>query len=119
MIWDLHCHLSGFEGRTPEEKMAQMILYTDRMGVDRLCVYMGYPFDNDPSPEKVRAHNNQVLQAISHWHNRAFGFVYLNPKHRQFSLDELNACVRDGPMVVIKRWVVIVVKMPQLDPSID
>ncbi len=108
MIWDLHCHLSGFEGRTPDEKMAQMILYADRMGVDRLCVYMGYPFDYDPSPEKLRAHNNQVLQAISHWHNRAFGFVYLNPKHLQFSLDELNRCG------VAQR-----ANTPELDPIVE
>src|SRR6266404_1038454 len=117
MIWDLHCHLSGFEGRTPDEKMAQMILYADRMGVDRLCVYMGYPFDYDPSPEKLRTHNNQVLRAISHWHDRAFGFVYLNPKHLQFSLDELNRCVRDGPMVGVKLWVAQRANTPELDPS--
>jgi predicted TIM-barrel fold metal-dependent hydrolase len=119
MIWDLHCHLSGFEGRTPDEKMAQMILYADRIGVDRLCVYMGYPFDYDPSPEKLRAHNNQVLQAISHWHNRAFGFVYLNPKHLQFSLDELNRCVRDGPMVGVKLWVAQRANTPELDPIVE
>src|SRR5207247_767437 len=119
MIWDLHCHLSGFEGRTPDEKMAQMILYADRMGVDRLCVYMGYPFDYDPSPEKLRAHNNQVLRAISHWHDRAFGFVYLNPKHLQFSLDEINRCVRDGPMVGVKLWVAMRANAPELDPIVE
>ena len=119
MIWDLHCHLSGFEGRTPDEKMAQMILYADRMGVGRLCVYMGYPFDYDPSPEKLRAHNNQVLRAISHWHDRAFGFVYLNPKHLQFSLDEINRCVRDGPMVGVKLWVAQRANAPELDPIVE
>ena len=25
MIWDVHTHLHGVEGRTPEEKMAQLI----------------------------------------------------------------------------------------------
>ena len=105
MIWDLHCHLNGFDGRTPDEKMAAMIQFADRMGVDRLCVYMGYPFDNDPNPETLRAQNNQVLQALSHWHHRAFGFVYLNPKYAQASLDEFNRCVRDGPMVGVKLWV--------------
>jgi uncharacterized protein len=119
MIWDLHCHLNGFEGRTPDEKMAQMILYADRMGVDRLCVYMGYPLEYDPSPEKLRAQNNQALQAISHWHNRAFGFVYLNPKHLQASLDELNRCVRDGPMVGVKLWVAQRANTRELDPIIE
>ena len=59
LIWDLHCHLNGFDGRTPDEKMAEMIRYADRMGVDRLCTYMGYPFDYDPSPETLRAQNGK------------------------------------------------------------
>ena len=82
-----------------------MILYADRMGVGRLCVYMGMHFLDDPTPEELREQNDQVLQAIRHWPDRAFGFVYLNPKHRQASLDELNRCVRDGPMVGVKLWV--------------
>jgi len=45
-----------------------------------------------------------VLQALSHWHHRAFGFVYLNPNHPQVSVDEFNRCVRDGPMVGVKLW---------------
>jgi hypothetical protein len=119
MIWDLHCHLSGFEGRTPDEKMADMIRFADRMGIDRVCTYMGYPHLNDPSPEQLRAQNDQVLQAISHWHHRAFGFVYLNPNHLQFSLDEFNRCVRDGPMVGVKLWVARRANTPELDPIVE
>jgi uncharacterized protein len=119
MIWDLHCHLSGFDGRTPDEKMAEMIRYADRMGIERLCVFMGYPHVNDPSPEVLREQNNQVLQALSHWHHRAFGFVYLNPKHRQASLDEFNRCVRDGPMVGVKLWVAIRTNAPELDAIVE
>jgi predicted TIM-barrel fold metal-dependent hydrolase len=119
MIWDLHCHLGGFDGRTPDEKMAEMIRYADRLGIDRLCVYMGYPHVTDPSPEVLREQNNQVLQALSHWHHRAFGFVYLNPKHRQASMDEFNRCVRDGPMVGVKLWVAERTNAPDLDPIIE
>ncbi|HEY3838564.1 MAG TPA: amidohydrolase family protein [Bryobacteraceae bacterium] len=119
MIWDLHCHLGGFEGRTPDEKMAAMIGFADRMGVDRLCVYMGFPFINDPSPQELRTQNDQVLQALSHWHHRAVGFVYLNPKHVQASLDELNRCVRDGPMVGVKLWVAARANASALDTLID
>ena len=119
MIWDLHCHLSGFDGRTPDEKMAEMIRYADRMGIDRLCVYMGYPYVNDPTPEVLREQNDQVLQALSHWHHRAFGFVYLNPKYPQASLDEFNRCVRDGPMVGVKLWVAVRTNAPELDPIIE
>jgi uncharacterized protein len=119
MIWDLHCHLAGFEGRTPDEKIAAMIRFADRMGIDRVCTYMGYPFEDNPSPETLRAQNDQVLQALSHWHHRAFGFVYLNPNYPQASLDELNRCVRDGPMVGVKLWVARRANAPELDAIID
>ncbi len=62
--------------------MAQLIEFADRMGIERLCVYMGMNWTQDPSPENFRQQNDEVLQALSHWHHRAFiGFVYLNPKY--------------------------------------
>lgn len=105
MIWDLHCHLLGVVGRTPDERMAKLIAFADRMGIERLCVYMGMRWSNDPDPKEMRRQNDDVLQALTHWHDRAFGFVYLNPNHVEESLKELDRCVRDGPMVGVKLWV--------------
>jgi predicted TIM-barrel fold metal-dependent hydrolase len=119
MIWDLHCHLSGFEGRTPDEKMAELMRFADRMGIERVCLYMGYPFAENPGPETLRAQNDQVLQALSHWHHRAFGFAYLSPNHPQTSWDELNRCVRDGPMVGVKLWVAHRADAPEVDAIVE
>ena len=105
MIWDLHCHFSGVDGRTVDERIAQLIEYADRMGVDRMVFFMGWPWSRDPDPEDFRRQNDQVMQAISHWHDRAFGFAYLNPNHVEESLAELERCVADGPLVGIKLWV--------------
>lgn len=105
MIWDLHCHLNGIPGRTPDEQMARLIECADRMQIDRLVLFMGTPFLLDPKPEEFRDQNDQVLQAISHWHHRAFGFVYLNPIYESESLAELDRCVANGPMTGIKLWV--------------
>jgi predicted TIM-barrel fold metal-dependent hydrolase len=118
-IWDLHCHLSGVPGNTPQARLGKMLEYADRMGVRRLCVYMGMEWSYDPSPEKLRQDNDQVLQAVRHFPDRAFGFVYLNPKHTQASLDELNRCVRDGPMVGVKLWVAQRCNTPELDPIVE
>jgi predicted TIM-barrel fold metal-dependent hydrolase len=118
MIWDLHCHLSGVPGDTPEQRMARMIEFADRMGVQRLCVYMGLAWSQDPSPDEMRRQNDQVLQALTHWHDRAFGFVYLNPRHVDASLKELERCVRDGPMVGVKLWVARRCHEEALDPII-
>jgi predicted TIM-barrel fold metal-dependent hydrolase len=111
--------MSGFEGATPAEKMAEMIRIADRMGVDRLCVYMGYPHIYDPKPEELQAQNDQVMQGLEKWHHRAFGFVYLNPNYPDFSLRELDRCVRDGRMVGIKLWVAKRAIAPELDAIIE
>ncbi|MEQ8791106.1 MAG: amidohydrolase family protein [Pirellulaceae bacterium] len=105
MIWDLHCHLSGVEGRTPDERIAKLMRYADRMGVERLVFFMGFPWSQDPAPDELKRQNDQVLQALTHWHDRAFGFVYLSGKHVEASLEELDRCVRDGPLVGVKLWV--------------
>ena len=97
-IWDLHCHLNGQGGRTPDESMARLITLADRMGIDRVVIYLGEPLAVDPSPDELRRQNDQVLQALSHWHHRAFGFVYVSPKHVEASLREIDRCVRDGPI---------------------
>jgi predicted TIM-barrel fold metal-dependent hydrolase len=118
MIWDLHCHLSGVPGRTPDERMAQLIEYADRMGIDRLCVYMGMKWSYEPTPEDFCQQNDEVLQALSHWHHRAFGFAYLNPKHLAESLAEIERCIANGPMVGIKLWVAQRANAPELDSII-
>lgn len=105
MIWDLHCHLSGVEGRTPHERMARLIDYADRMNVDRLVVFMGMRWSTDPGPDDLRRQNDDVLEAISHWADRAFGFAYVSPKHIDASLEEIDRCIRNGPMLGIKLWV--------------
>lgn len=104
-IWDLHCHFGGFEGRTREEKGAAMLRFADRLGIERLCTFMGNPPINNPSPEQLRDQNGQVLQVISRWPDRLFGFVYLNP-------------IRDGAMVGVKLWMACRANTPALDPVV-
>ena len=118
-IWDLHVHLSGVPGATPAERLAQLLTFADRMGIERLCVYMGYPWSKDPPPETFRQENDQVLEAIGKFPDRTFGFVYLNPKHVEESLAELDHCVARGPMVGVKLWVAHRCNAAELDPLIQ
>lgn len=113
-IWDLHTHLT-IDADTPVASMEQLLVYAERMGIDRLVVYMGRPGfiagrpadihrDRDPTPEDMRAQNNEVLDVVDAFPNRTVGFVYLNPNYLDFSIDELNRTVADGPLVGIKLW---------------
>jgi len=101
-IWDGHCHLVGFEGRTGAERMADALRFADRMGIERMCVFLGFPFNFHGTAEDMRFQNAQVLDAVNHSDGRAFGYVYLNPNHPEACLEEIYRYVRDGPMIGMK-----------------
>jgi len=98
-IWDVHCHLHLVPGDTPEERMTALIRFADRMGVERVILSQGYSADLHPSPQQLREENNRVLRAVQRFPDRAYGSVYLSPNYLEFSLQEFDRCVRDGPMI--------------------
>ena len=117
-IWDVHCHVTSAAGDTPEQSMAQLIRYMDRLKIQRVVLSLGYPFVEDPTPERLRQLNEQVLRCVRHAPDRALGFVYLNPNYVDASLAEFDRCVRDGPMVGVKLWVARRCTAPELDPIV-
>ena len=117
-IWDIHAHV-GTPGPTPAKRMEALIKIADRVGVERLCICMSPPWHYEPTPEQFRQSNDDVLAILKEWSSRAFGFVYLNPQHLRESLDELQRCVADGPMIGIKLWVGMHCNAPQLDPIVQ
>lgn len=117
-IWDIHSHLSGVSGDTPEARADRLLEFADRMGVARLCIYMGMEWSYDPDPDDMRKQNDEAMRAVAHRPERLFGFVYLNPKHVKESLAELERCVADGPMVGVKLWVARKCRDAELDPIV-
>jgi len=118
-IWDNHCHISGMAGATAEERIDALVGIADRVGVERLCVHLGRHLGGEnPTPEQIRGDNDFVLEAIRHAKTRALGYVYLNPNHLDFSLQEFDRCVVDGPMVGVKLWVAKKCSAPELDPIV-
>jgi predicted TIM-barrel fold metal-dependent hydrolase len=89
------------------------------MGVERVIIFLGFSRLHDPPPEQVCRDNDVVLRALDAAKGRALGFVYLNPKHTEASLKELDRCVRDGPMVGVKLWVAVHCNDPCLDPIVQ
>jgi predicted TIM-barrel fold metal-dependent hydrolase len=118
-IWDLHVHIALVEGKNPREQMDTLIRFADRMGIERIMLFMGDPLHQTPTPDQFRFQNDQVLDALTNHHDRAFGFVYLNPMYVDESLTEFDRCVRDGPMVGVKLWVGARANRPELDPIIE
>lgn len=117
-IWDVHCHLAGLAGRTPDQRMARLLEAADRLAIERVCVSMGMTFITRPTSDDLRRQNDEVLQALSHYHDRAFGFCYTSGEHVEASLAEIDRCVARGPMVGIKLWVAQRCHDPALDAII-
>lgn len=99
--------------------MEKMVAAADRMGIERMCIFMGSPMVADPTPEQLRRTNDDILAVLKEWSHRAFGFVYVNPKYGRESLEELERCVADGPMVGVKFWQAWNSSKPELDPIVD
>lgn len=117
-IWDMHGHLNA-PGAHPKERIANLLRCADRMGIERLIVFMGYPWSYDPTPDDQRRQNDQVLEAVEHSDGRAYGFVYVNPHHTEASLAEMDRCIHGGPMVGVKLWVAVRCHEACLDPIVE
>jgi predicted TIM-barrel fold metal-dependent hydrolase len=100
-IWDDHCHLGSVPGDTPEERMTALVRWADRQGIERLLLSQGYCSQLHPTPDQFRQENDRVMRAVRRFPDRAYGSVYLSPAYPDFSVEEFNRCVRDGPMVSI------------------
>jgi predicted TIM-barrel fold metal-dependent hydrolase len=100
-IWDDHCHLASVPGDTPEERMTELVRYADRLGVERLLLSQGYCSELHPTPNQFREENDRVMRAVRRFADRSYGSVYLSPAYPEFSVQEFDRCVRDGPMVSI------------------
>jgi predicted TIM-barrel fold metal-dependent hydrolase len=118
-IWDNHTHLAETLGATPEERMGRLLEIADRLEISRLVLFMGtFEGTYNLSPEQLRRANDLILRAIKPYPDRVLGYVYLNPKHTQASLDEMDRCIRDGPMVGVKLLVAEYCNKRTLDPLI-
>jgi predicted TIM-barrel fold metal-dependent hydrolase len=120
-IWDIHTHLHGVEGDTPEARMEVLVRHMDRLGIERIILSQGYDqYIRNPTPEQVREENDRVMRAVRHFPDRAYGSVYLSPTNVEFCLQEFDRCVRDGPMVSVGELEADVrCNSPALDPIVE
>jgi len=101
-VWDQHGHLHSVPGNTPEERAAFLVRCMDRVGVERIIISQGYCDYKAPTPfEKFRLENERTMRAAKAFPDRIYGSVFIAPTLLDFSMQELNRCVRDGPMVMI------------------
>jgi hypothetical protein len=106
-------------GKTPEERLVSLLTCADRLGIERLVLHGGMKIGlGNPPPEQLSQDNDDCIRAIRYRPDRTLGFVYLNPNYLDFSLRELERCVRDGPMVGVKFLVARRANSPDHDPIV-
>lgn len=119
-IWDVHSHLHGVPGGTPEERMEVLVRCADRLGIERIILSQGYSSELHPSADLIRKENDRVMRAVRRFPQQAYGSVYLSPKFLDFSLQEFDRCVRDGPMIGVGELEADMrCNAPELDPIVE
>jgi hypothetical protein len=81
--------------------MEELVRHADRLGIERLLLSQGYSADLHPTADQLHEENDRVMRAVKRFPDRSYGSVYLSPAHPEFSVQEFNRCVRDGPMVCV------------------
>jgi len=105
MTIDGHVHLQGSFGGSIEGCVTALLHYADKLGIDKLCLSLGFGRERNPTPDELRLHNEQVAAGVAYAPDRFIGFVYLNPVHAEASLAEVERHVVNGGMRGIKLWV--------------
>jgi uncharacterized protein len=120
-IWDVHSHFEAVRGDTPEARMEVLVRHMDRLGIERLILSQGYgKYISHPTPRQVREENDRIMRAVRYFPDRAYGAVFLSPDDVDFSLQEFDRCVRDGPMVSVGELQTDVrCNSPKLDPIVE
>src|ERR1700733_10294330 len=120
-IWDVHSHFEAVRGDTPEARMEVLVRHMDRLGLERLILSQGSgEYISHPTPQQVREENDRIMRAVRYFPDRAYGAVFLSPDDVDFSLQEFDRCVRDGPMVSVGELQADVrCSSPRLDPIVE
>ncbi len=124
MIIDAHVHIGRFIRRFDGgegDATGDLLRIAERTGITRICAislgdrgYIQYP-----TPEEFRSANSHVLEAMRVFPGRALGYCYVNPQHREESLEEIERCVVDGGMVAVKFWVAVKASDRRVDPIME
>ncbi len=105
VIIDIHAHPGYSESlKTLRAEFRPALRAAKHHGVDWVCLSSLADWKESPAPEKVRKGNNAVLALMADHPGEVVGFCYLNPRHSEEALREIERCVVEGGMAGIKLW---------------
>lgn len=110
MIIDAHAHLD----LGPEDAVREML---DRGLVDIVAVSSLYG-GAFPSLGEVRGADDHVFRLMEEYPGRVLGFAYVNPRHGDEGVKELERCIAGG-MKGVKLWISVLADDPRVGPFIE
>ncbi|HIE29032.1 TPA: amidohydrolase [Candidatus Poribacteria bacterium] len=123
MIIDAHVHIGQWMRPYSKNGNAvdELIQSARLNNIDRLCVsslgdrgYTSYP-----NIDEFTSANTHILELMQAFPQEIMGFCYVNPRHSNASLAELDRCITDGGMVGIKLWVACKTSDSLVDPIVE
>ncbi len=105
MIIDIHAHPGyshSLKGLREEFRVALGV--AQQHEVDRICLSSLANWEDSPAADQVRRGNDAVLALMADHPEVLIGFCYVNPRHPQEALEEIERCVVEEGMAGIKLW---------------
>jgi hypothetical protein len=115
-VIDLHAHL--FPGREDEDAR-EMLEEADLLGFVEYLGLSYIPMGHDPARDAVRAGNDRIASWVKQSQGRFRGLAYLNPRHRQGALDELQRCYNQHGMRMVKLLTSVRCSDPLVFPIVE
>lgn len=97
MIIDCHGHMGFFQTLGIRKSIDEIIRGLDRAGVDIFCVSHTECFYYD-----FYEGNDEMLAAVRRYPRRLAGYVCVNPRHGEKSLNEIRRCLSQKGVVGVK-----------------
>jgi predicted TIM-barrel fold metal-dependent hydrolase len=122
MIIDAHVHIGRWFGAwRSDDAEADLVQTAREIGITRLIVSSlgNTGFIHYPTPPQMREANDHVLETIARFPGVIDGWCYVTPEHIAESLQEIQRCVADGPMVGIKLWIARKASDDSLEAIVD
>lgn len=121
MIIDAHVHVGRWMRPYQSENgnaVEELIQSAKLSNIGLLCVSslgdQGYT--HYPDAEEFTPANTHILEVMRAFPAEIVGFCYVNPQHKNASLEELDRCIVDGGMRGIKLWISCTASDHRVDP---
>jgi hypothetical protein len=113
---DAHVHIGFNEG-----DLDKLLDFADRLGIEKMCIsrpVTNFSGNEPEGPDIVIRNNNIIIDAIKKYPDRFTGYLTLNPRYPEESMEEFRRCVDNG-MTGYKGYTQVKINDPLYYPFIE